>query len=834
METKNLVQLIREIKPRTALFTTYTLSLSFFESVLLPVLRQVGCHDIAILVDANEAVLSLAEAHVHYAGRRYWLAPVVAPGGGVFHPKLTYLAGAETDVLAVGSGNLTLPGQSTQLETLDAVSSVSAPSVFKQFEMMANGLADRIERTSKQAADLLREYGVRASFVAAKNSEDSLVFPEAPILVTSIERRADEQILELWQRTNAVPEAITTLSPFHAPDAGPIIRLAESLGIKRVSIGLDPKTLVAPFDQKRFKGEQKVRYVVPAIEGGSRRLHGKIFEIVGSTGVLVVTGSINATHQSFESTKNVEISLARWLPSPCFEWNEADPKRFESNAYVFKKQEPDFAFLDASLDPSGIVHGRLLGTKTIPASATVSILRSEVPLDEQTRNTVIGENGEFSFGPIGELKSDGALQLELTAPNVRATCWLNVVEELTSSDEDRRTRQCVRHILRGDFKSEDVVTLLQILCRAASYRPATKISTKVSTEPEPSTEYDFGDRPFSYLQWQMSGRFNSRRGLLGIRYGETLKAFIRWLNVDVEKGQSRVDSKSQNRIQKNQSFSDLSENPEPREDVDVEGLLRQLVEAIPRLFGEYPDADNADILASVAGAYALKLMLISTWTDERRLAPTLAWLDSYSRYPYRDTVQRALQPIVLGLAMVTAACAKAWHLTIPASLLKESLLRFGLGLQGSESLQELVRQALENEIFSCVDEELRLLAVQQCDDVWQAESIDDRLMRLVLASRESESKADPNDEKLFPGVVASLRRFRPVAGKLFKGVLTKSTDLKEGRGCPHCYRPFNNTTRTILQAQHAIVCNQEFCRKVIFYLEDPAIAKRIREVLTHV
>jgi hypothetical protein len=67
MEIKNLVQLIQEVKPKTALFTTYTLSLSFFEAVMLPILRQVGCQDIAILVDANEAVLSLAESHVNYA-----------------------------------------------------------------------------------------------------------------------------------------------------------------------------------------------------------------------------------------------------------------------------------------------------------------------------------------------------------------------------------------------------------------------------------------------------------------------------------------------------------------------------------------------------------------------------------------------------------------------------------------------------------------------------------------------------------------------------------------------------------------------------------------------
>jgi hypothetical protein len=271
------------------------------------------------------------------------VAPVIAPGGGVFHPKLTYLAGGEADVLVVGSGNLTLPGQSGQLETLDAVSSVSAPNVFKQFEGLANSLADRIEDTSKQAADLLREYSVRASSVAAESDAVSLVFPNAPILVHSVERPAREQILELWRLTNIVPKTLTVLSPFHAPDASPIFRLADGLGVKHVSIGLDPRTLVAPLDQNRLKIKRAVRYVVPDVKAKTRRLHGKVFEVLGTNGVLVLTGSINATQQSFESTRNIEVSLARWLPSPCFNWKNEDPVRFEPNDYIFNEQEPDFA-----------------------------------------------------------------------------------------------------------------------------------------------------------------------------------------------------------------------------------------------------------------------------------------------------------------------------------------------------------------------------------------------------------------------------------------------------------------------------------------------------------
>lgn len=835
MEAKNLVELIREAKPRTALFTTYTLSLSFFEAVLLPVLRQVSCHDIAILVDANEAVASLAEAHVHYAGRRYWVAPVVAPGGGVFHPKLTYLAGGETDVLAIGSGNLTLPGQSGQLETLDAVSAATSPIVFRQFEAMVDSLAGKIEQTSKQAADLLREYAVRASVVADRSGADNSTFPVSAALVHSVERPASDQILELFELAEAEAQAMTVLSPFHTPDAGPIDRLAKALGVNALSIGLDPKTLVAPFDLKRLKIEG-ARYVTPVLEGKARPLHGKAFEILGSTGVLVATGSINATQQSLEGTKNVEVSLARWLPSPCFEWTAVEPVKFEPNSFVFDTQEADFAYLDATLDSDGMVRGRLIGGKTFPKTVTANILRADVPLEGQTREIAISSDGNFSFGPIGEVGSDAAVQLELIAPSLRATCWLNVTEELASTDDLRREKQCVRHILRGDFHSEDVAALLQILCRAALIRPPTPVKavSKTSEPPEPKTG-DFGDRPFSYLQWQMSGRSSQGRGLLGVRYDDTLRAFIRWLNGDLTTAQRPIDNERQLGSQHAYGFRDVDETEEPRERVDVEELLRRLIDAIPRLFAQHPDADNAEVLASVAGAHALRQMLNSPWTDERRLQPVLNWLDGFSRYAYRDSVRQALQPIALGIALVTAATAKMRHLAIPGSLLKESLIRFGLGGSTAEALKEIVPQALADEVFSRVDEGVRGLALSVCDDVWQAESVDDRLLRIVQASRESGGKIDPVDEAMFPGVFARLRTTRPVPGKPFRdGVLTSEKFLAEGRGCPHCYQPFDEAIRRNLRAKHTVVCNNNLCRKVIFYLEAPEVAERVKGGLNNV
>jgi len=54
-DPRHLLDLIKLVRPKAALFTTYTFSVSHFDAVFLPGLRSVRCQDIAVLVDADEA-----------------------------------------------------------------------------------------------------------------------------------------------------------------------------------------------------------------------------------------------------------------------------------------------------------------------------------------------------------------------------------------------------------------------------------------------------------------------------------------------------------------------------------------------------------------------------------------------------------------------------------------------------------------------------------------------------------------------------------------------------------------------------------------------------------
>ena len=113
--TKSLSDVLAGQRWEKALFTTYSLSLTFFESIVLRALREVECREIWVVADAEGYRSSLMERGSHGVGYEYHLVPV-GLRNGVFHPKCCYLAGPDGDLLVVGSGNLTFGGFGRNLE----------------------------------------------------------------------------------------------------------------------------------------------------------------------------------------------------------------------------------------------------------------------------------------------------------------------------------------------------------------------------------------------------------------------------------------------------------------------------------------------------------------------------------------------------------------------------------------------------------------------------------------------------------------------------------------------------------------------------------------------
>ncbi len=100
----NQLDLISALPWRKSVFTTYALSLSFFEAVVLDAMVRGGGREAIILSDVAGIRAALMEQGARRAGRDYQVEPVKAEFG-VFHPKLSLLLSDDDCHLLVGSGN---------------------------------------------------------------------------------------------------------------------------------------------------------------------------------------------------------------------------------------------------------------------------------------------------------------------------------------------------------------------------------------------------------------------------------------------------------------------------------------------------------------------------------------------------------------------------------------------------------------------------------------------------------------------------------------------------------------------------------------------------------
>src|SRR5262245_55478464 len=141
---ESLLQVLDGQRWQKALFTTYTLSLTFFESIILRALRAAECDDTWVIVDADGYRSSLMERGAGGVGYEYRLIPI-GLRRGVFHPKCCYLVGEDGDLLLIGSGNLTFGGFGRNLEVLDCLSSTVHRQCFATFAEFLDGLQKRAD-----------------------------------------------------------------------------------------------------------------------------------------------------------------------------------------------------------------------------------------------------------------------------------------------------------------------------------------------------------------------------------------------------------------------------------------------------------------------------------------------------------------------------------------------------------------------------------------------------------------------------------------------------------------------------------------------------------------
>lgn len=385
---------------RTA-FTTYALSLAFFEAVVLDALVRGGAREATIFADVDGVRAALCEEGARRAGRDYEVEPVKV-SRGVFHPKVTVLTGEDQSHLLVGSGNLTFGGWGANLEVIEHLHPSFAADAFEDaadfFENVAssNALRHGVTENCGAIADELRT-------AAATGPTTGNIR-----LFHSLNGSISDRLIEAADGLGGATRLVIG-SPFWDRGAA-LDRLCAGLGLDEAFVHAHRAGVIEGRAGLNWPISARCRVnavcVAPLDEGNDRRqLHAKVFEVVCRRGRILLSGSANATSAALGAGNNVEVCVARIQRDHLVGWSLSPGERPEVTDMVDEPgEDPEevVGILRAILEGDRIAGQILAPRLTGPAHALQLGSEGLSPLAE----TSIDKDGHFDFDAPGlELQS---------------------------------------------------------------------------------------------------------------------------------------------------------------------------------------------------------------------------------------------------------------------------------------------------------------------------------------------------------------------------------------------------------------------------------------------
>jgi HKD family nuclease len=450
---ETVLDVIKGGKWNKALFTTYALSLSFFESILLRALRQIGCQEVWIISDLQGYKASLIERRSNAIGHDYRLIPVRLRKG-IFHPKCLYFAGPDEDAIAVGSGNLTFGGFGRNLEVLEVFSSRQTPELFRDF---ADFLASIRTRDDFECPDLTwcKTFEDRARGVGLRDNR--------AIDIHLLHSATMPIIDQLTQALHDVDE-LTVLSPFYDEDGYAVRTTTERLSCNKLRIAVPPSTAEFNFP---FQVAQKwgigTQSVWADTLDSKRSIHAKWFEFRGKHTSSVMTGSANATKQALCTTNNIEVSVLRTGSSneSWANWEQSQlPRSFVPTTY----SSPGTPELLAHATLTGdVLEGMILGLSAEAGWWKGTLTKPNGDTKEFT--AYLNDDARFQVADLtfSNFAFSSGVQILLSSGGRSARGWVHAEDVLRMTRLPNFNLGALLRIIARENTEDDDVALLEYL-----------------------------------------------------------------------------------------------------------------------------------------------------------------------------------------------------------------------------------------------------------------------------------------------------------------------------------------------------------------------------------
>lgn len=859
-----LYEILQEVAPKRALFTSYTYSAVWFEAAPYPLLHKGDCEQITVMLDAREARASVDNTTSRFGGSRYRVVSTTptneGKGGGIFHPKIAYLESDDGDVFVVSSANLTTQGQSRSLEVVDAVMATTDPMVFGEIADFLELLPARLNLLSGDDEEILAKFARRAR-AQRDHYAANAVGPRKTWLVTTLADAAGPQFVDLARQHLASPKSLTALSPYFDKDVGAVVRLRDKLGVKQVRYGLARKNdeLIAPFLENVSEGSKPDQFVEPPDNG--RLLHAKWFEVVDANGeALVMTGSVNATQQSLWSTKNIEVSLVRHVvQSTTATWAQTD----EVPRYIPCEYPAPLASDDTVNAVAHITRHHVLEVCCSPVPVSQEVLldlhhsEAHLPcltsrLDGEGRATM-----RVSENLVRDLP-DRALWLTVRGADFEATTWVNVEPQLSAKPKQVDLSKSIGRIEDDVYDDDDAYLLLNAAHLLLTQRKLNSKGRPQSKEAEPG-ETESEDPLVTEAQWlagQGAGTKKSDQpSAEALRIFKALGKLLEMSDEEVEKAllpdaddedgeleEAEADSDAESEEDEGVSTEErraIKKRQQRRESV-AQARIAVQVAIDKRLAGPMPDA-----LAILAVPQKIRTNLRAFMpaelreVDTGRVPPTdvvpthlssqmMGLLSTLVHQRFGPTAVDNLLPMVASVGAITALCHERRQQPVSYDQIRSAIEMFaGRQLSGADYQGLMESEWNEGRIPLMV----KCFAIPdlftQAVRIASAPRVEDRIDS-VLALAFEDSKRSVSDEQQDIAYVVQALRQSP--GRSYKLYAVLVIDIQqEISGCPQCFERLDERELKKLKTVHMAVCRARCKRPIFLRIGSAAIRRHLRE-----
>ena len=321
IERQNILELLgrNAQKYHSCLLTSYSFDFLYFEQRILPLLRSAGILNINMFLDASMLDQHLASSpgrHLH-AKKSYSITPVVM--NGAFHPKILLAVGKKKGFLAVGSGNFTTSGMSSNDEIWSAfsLSDLEDPTlpIFKHAADFFRQLETLTLATNKEKIGWIAENSQwYAELLNMAAPEPALMMDNERFHILSTRSNASfyQNLLETLPPN---PNLIKILSPFYNENGAVIKSLVRDLNPAAVYSIVDPKfgTLPNKIDSPFPVQFSDWNLLAKEDRYKNARLHAKAIQFEYPDKTYFLFGSPNATEEALgtqsANSRNAEMAV---------------------------------------------------------------------------------------------------------------------------------------------------------------------------------------------------------------------------------------------------------------------------------------------------------------------------------------------------------------------------------------------------------------------------------------------------------------------------------------------------------------------------------------------